>query len=418
MIARFRDAAALASQHSRPRVSRTQLLPCIATSPFGTMWFAESGVDRMTASRLKVVEMTQRATIFIALAFLTVFVTACSGSPSSVPPLRTGVQGMTSLLRPGIDRVRIREFADLPQYGSGYYSPSSITSGPGGLLWVTDTIDQDFGENVVVALAPSGAQQHTFYYGGRTSQGSSFQDIVEGPDGALWITDAYNEQILKMTPEGSYTGFPLHNYSAPLGICSGPDKALWFAEDSSPPEIGRITTSGRIKLFTIPSLANDIAAGPDGALWFTQPAGDQIGRITKRGKVREYSNGISSGAEPYSIAAGPDGALWFTERAGGRIGRITTSGKVTEYSTGITPTEEPFDLTAGPDGAMWFTEYEKYGSYQVQDSKIGRITMRGTISEHSRGVNPKAAPTAITAGPDGRIWFVESRADETGRARL
>jgi len=244
------------------------------------------------------------------------------------------------------------------------------------------------------------------------------QGIVGGPDGNLWITDVYNEQILKLTPGGSYTGFPLHNYSAPLGICSGPDRALWFADDGLPPEIGRITTSGQIKLFPIPALANDIAAGPDGALWFTQPNSGQIGRITKRGKVTEFSKGISFDAKPYSIAPGPDGALWFTERSIGQIGRITTAGKVTEYSSGITPTEQPFDIAAGPDGAMWFTEYETYGSYQVRASKIGRITMQGKITEHSIGINPKAGPTGITRGYGDRLWFVESSRDMTGRINI
>jgi virginiamycin B lyase len=134
--------------------------------------------------------------------------------------------------------------------------------------------------------------------------------------------------------------------------------------------------------------------------------------------VTEYSKGISKGAGPYSIAPGPDGALWFTERSGGRIGRITTAGKVTQYSTGITMGEEPFDLAAGPDGAMWFTEYVMVGSYQIQGSKIGRVTMKGAISEYSKGVTPTSGPTGIAAGPDGRMWFVESRTDRTGRVTL
>ena len=102
----------------------------------------------------------------------------------------------------------------------------------------------------------------------------------------------------------------------------------------------------------------DITVGPDGALWFTQKSKNAIGRITTAGKITEYTQGISAGADLTSIAPGPDGALWFTEMSGGRIGRITTKGSVTEYASGITEGEQPVGIAAGPDGAMWFTEYE------------------------------------------------------------
>src|SRR5436305_10664242 len=58
-----------------------------------------------------------------------------------------------------------------------------------------------------------------------------------------------------------------------------------------------------------------------------------------------------------------------------------------------------FGITAGPDGKVWFVE--------VDANKIARITHGGTITEFP-------IPTAnsqsfgITAGPDGAIWFTES----------
>jgi virginiamycin B lyase len=161
----------------------------------------------------------------------------------------------------------------------------------------------------------------------------------------------------------------------------------------------------------------DITLGPDGALWFTESTGDRIGRITKRGKITEYSAGITPGAKPYSIAPGPDGALWFTEIAGARIGRITTSGHVTEFSRGITSGEGPVDLAAGSDGAIWFTEYQSCCSYQVNESKIGRITMSGKVTEYST-IAPQSAPTTIVQGPDRNMWFVEMDANRTGRVTL
>jgi virginiamycin B lyase len=312
----------------------------------------------------------------------------------------------------GKERVKIEEFADLPQY-SDDYSPSAIASGPKHSLWVTDVIDQDYGENLVARIDTSGTRRKTFYYQGLSTEGSSFEDIAAGPDGALWITDYYNWQIVRMTTGGTISTFKLN--AAPIGITVGPDKALWFTEYGA---IGRITTKGSVTIYPAGGFDDDITAGPDGALWFTELTGNAIGRITTHGKIRTYTKGISGAAGPYWIAPGPDGALWFTEATGGRIGRITTSGKVTEYSRGITPTEEPVGIAAGPDGAMWFTEYETYGSYVVRESKVGRITMTGRVSEYSQGLSGSSGPGDIVAGPDGNMWFVETDADRTGRASV
>jgi virginiamycin B lyase len=365
--------------------------------------------------------MIRSFTLAVIPSVLVTFAPGCANG-TAVPPAGVLSRSAPTRSEPGEDRVKIQQFADLP-YDSGNLTPTAVAAGPSGLVWVTEegNIEGDFYANAVVGIATSGARRQTYYYSGPKGQGAGFYDIVEGPDGALWITDTFNEQIVRMSAQGTFTGFVLQNYSPPLSICNGPDKALWFTVDSGPPDIGRITTSGRIKLFPIrgseDDFAQDIAAGSDGALWFTQPNPNLIGRITTGGKVTEYSKGITAKAKPWSIAPGPDGALWFTELAG-RIGRITTAGKVTEYSNGISPMEQPYDLAAGPDGAMWFTEFEIYGTYQVRDSKIGRITMQGKISQYSRGVTPDAGPTGIAAGSDGRMWFVEWWIDKMGRVTL
>ena len=244
-------------------------------------------------------------------------------------------------------------------------------------------------------------------------------DITAGPDGALWITDTYNGQILRMTTTGTYAGYALTNLS-PQNIVAGPDKALWFTAQSvgNESEIGRITTDFKLNQYPANGGPYGITVGPDKALWFTEESANAIGRITTKGKVTNYTKGITAGSEPFSIAAGPDGALWFTEYMGGRIGRITTAGKVTEYSRDITPTEYPFGIAAGPDGAMWFTESESYGSGYSDAAKIGRITTSGKITEYEKGLTSKSDPTAIVQGPDHDMWFVESAANKTGRASL
>jgi streptogramin lyase len=76
----------------------------------------------------------------------------------------------------------------------------------------------------------------------------------------------------------------------------------------------------------------------------------------------------------------------------------------------------PLAITAGPDGNLWFVED---GSY-----KIGRITPGGTITEFpvSTGGSLGLAtgdflhgPGGITAGPDGNLWFTGLTLNAIGR---
>jgi virginiamycin B lyase len=54
-----------------------------------------------------------------------------------------------------------------------------------------------------------------------------------------------------------------------------------------------------------------ITAGPEKDLWFTDDGTSKIGKITTSGTITEYA--LPSGSHAYRIAAGPDDNLWFTE---------------------------------------------------------------------------------------------------------
>ena len=89
--------------------------------------------------------------------------------------------------------------------------------------------------------------------------------------------------------------------------------------------------AGKITEFALPTpgFASEITSGPDGNLWFTEShilsvGANEIGRITPSGTITEFPIPTSYGA-PTGITAGPDGNLWFTVLSS-MIGRIT-SGK-------------------------------------------------------------------------------------------
>src|SRR5207253_493721 len=70
-----------------------------------------------------------------------------------------------------------------------------------------------------------------------------------------------------------------------------------------------------------------ITAGSDGALWFIDQGNNAIGRITTSGSVTEFPvptpNAFSPNVQPTGITSGPDGNIWFTEQdTKAAVGRI------------------------------------------------------------------------------------------------
>ena len=65
-----------------------------------------------------------------------------------------------------------------------------------------------------------------------------------------------------------------------------------------------------------------IMQGPDSALWFSEGAANKIGRITTSGSITEFSLPTPSRV-PINIVAGPNTTVWFTEKSVQQIGRIS-----------------------------------------------------------------------------------------------
>jgi hypothetical protein len=104
-----------------------------------------------------------------------------------------------------------------------------------------------------------------------------------------------------------------------------------------------------------------IVSGPDpdpapsASLWFAETATNKIARITTTGAITEFSI-PSAGTQPVGVAAGPDGHVWFTESAaatGNRIGRLlvtTVEVPVQGGAGGAVPAA--LTLSLSPAGAL------------------------------------------------------------------
>lgn len=204
--------------------------------------------------------------------------------------------------------------------------------------------------------------------------------ITAGPGGALWFTeyDAATDTsaIGKITTSGAVTTYdiPSDPGYGPTGITRGPGGDLWFTEGGPDGYIGKISTSGTVTDAAPAVWPGTITPGRCGHLWFTSYSGTlgSIGRVTPPGTVTVFSGkGIYL---PYDITAGQDGNMWFTNQRNNTIGRITPRGKITDFGGG--DIDDPQDITRGPGGVLWFTNYV--------NSTIGTITTAGAVSNYTR----------------------------------
>jgi virginiamycin B lyase len=164
-----------------------------------------------------------------------------------------------------------------------------------------------------------------------------------------------------------------------------------------------------------------IAVGPDGNLFIG--TGGYIIKVSQSGSFTKYAiptpDNVVTGFGPVEggITSGPDGNIWFTERVElatgtglhaktaivGKVVKMTTSGSFTEYAVPIGFSSSPEAITAGPDGNLWFTEPNK--------SMVAKMTTSGSVTEYTipntiaNGYSPLGP---ITAGPDGNIWFTDT----------
>lgn len=78
-----------------------------------------------------------------------------------------------------------------------------------------------------------------------------------------------------------------------------------------------------------------------------------------------------------------------------------------QYVIPATPTiaATPAAIVSGPDGALWFTE--------SRPDRIGRVTADGNFADYQ--VTPGSYPVGIAVGPDGALWFTEAKASRIGR---
>ena len=211
--------------------------------------------------------------------------------------------------------------------------------------------------------------------------------------------------------------FPLPaDYAWTFNVAADSDGAIWFGASYPNRGIGRVSPTGGIVVYPIPTSFENIGGvvvGPDGNVWFslwsnTPPLGSNgaIGRISRSGTgFQQFLLHAPVGAffNPRILVAGPDGNIWFT--AGDtRLGRITMSGDVDLFilqpSSCYGIGQSPYGLAVGPDGAIWM-------AVQVGRGLVRFDMTTGVFEEVPLGPCGVSALN-VAVGPDGNLWVTDS----------
>ncbi len=142
----------------------------------------------------------------------------------------------------------------------------------------------------------------------------------------------------------------------------------------------------------------DAVIGPDKNMWFTDSGEFRIVRVTMTGAVKEFAPAITAGY----IAVGADNKFYYTDGSDAFVGTMTVKGVTNRFAT---PSgDAPSGITRGPDGNVWF----------IEDAHVGKIQKTGKITEYPLPSGGGSGGGAITIGPDGNLWFTEHAKAKVG----
>lgn len=203
-----------------------------------------------------------------------------------------------------------------------------------------------------------------------TPRRTGIHDVAPAPDGGVWFTAQRTGHLGWFDPKSARVELvALGTGSSPHGVVQGPDGAAWIT-DGVLNAIVRVGWPDRaVRVFALPAGTpyanmNTCAFDGDGDLWFTGQSG-LVGRLATRTAeltVKEAPRGRG----PYGICATPRGEVWWCSLAGSFIARI-------DRRTGESIVVEPPTKNQGArrvwsdsGGRIWVSEWLS-GNLSVHD---------------------------------------------------
>ena len=266
--------------------------------------------------------------------------------------------------------------------------PWSVVGGHGGEMWVLGR----HADNTPVVWMIDGDDVSV---AARLPETARPTVLVAGTDGWLWATDPARSLVLRISPEGEVVAFTTEGVPSSSAVF-GPDGRFWFAE----PDLDRLTgvaPDGSVVHHELPAgrRPSVVALGPEGSLWYASAGSPQVGSVSSSGAVTEYDL-PSVDARVIAMAPGPGPALWLSIDTldGGVLARMGGRGEL--ITEPLDQGRAPSAMSMGPDGRLWFST----GEGPV-------ITTRSLAGLRRRSVDRSFEADAWALASDGSMWAVD-----------
>jgi virginiamycin B lyase len=377
------------------------VIECLTPGPGGDLWFTWNidgdtyGLGRITTSG--VVSTYPGPSGFalhdIAYGGGDLWVTETSGGGAYIgewSPVGTQLQYMSL---PGASALGIAWGPD----GALWFTGVSPTSGrlpgapPGGFIGrMTPEQVVTNGGWIQWALPPNAS--------GGDPTNNDADDIIEGPDGALWFDLPTQGEVGRITTSGTITEYPIPGAEpaaidpSDQSLTVGPDGAVWVGATWT----GGLARAagGTVTSYPIDSTVRSLTTGADGNLWLITDS--DVETLSTAGTVTgvyPLPADVQMGMGGTGITSGPDGALWFS--ADGEIGRL---GSAVTPPASPTPTPLPAPSATPGSGLVSSTAPTPAPPSSLTSTPVGSPS----ASPQPAAVRPTATPSRPGAG--GFAW--------------
>lgn len=238
-----------------------------------------------------------------------------------------------------------------------------------------------------------------------TPQRTGIHDVAPAPDGGVWFSAQRSGHLGWFDPgSGKVELIALGAGSSPHGVIQGPDGAAWLT-DGGQQAIVRVGWPERdVRLFRLPdgtpyANLNTCAFDGDGDLWFTGQSG-VIGKLARRsGAVTVHD--APRGRGPYGICATPRGDVWWCSLAGSFIAQIDLKSGASRVVEPPTKGQGARRVWSDSVGRIWVSEWNA-GQVSVHDPRA-RIAGGLWQSWKLPGANPRAY--AVYVDERDKVWL-------------
>ena len=208
-----------------------------------------------------------------------------------------------------------------------------------------------------------------------TPSRTGIHDLAPAPDGGVWYTAQRSGHLGWFDPKtGKSELISLGAGSSPHGVIQGPDGAAWIT-DGGLQAIVRVSWPQREqRRYPLPEGApyanlNTCAFDGEGDLWFTGQSG-VVGKVTLKTGVVTVKD-APGGRGPYGICATPRGEVWWCSLAGSYIARIDRKTGESIVVQPPTPKQGARRVWSDSRGRIWVSEWIS-GNLSMHDPANGR----------------------------------------------